>query len=76
MTALYSTVILHGCVSKCHFFYDIMVIVDSSGFFFLMCLFSDFYLTKLKLGNLNLDPKIFLCNFAAEICEISKSVKS
>ena len=40
---------------------------------FLMCLFSDFYLTKLKLGTSNLDPKIFLCNFAAEICEISKS---
>lgn len=69
MTAPYSTVILRECVSKCHFFYDIMVIVDSSVFF-LMCLFSDFYLTKLKLGNLNLDPKIFLCNFAAEICEI------
>lgn len=64
-------VILQVCVSKCHIFYDIMVTIDSSVFF-LMCLFSDFYLTKLKLCNLNLYPKIFLCSFTAEICEILK----
>lgn len=44
-----------------------MVMVEGSGLFIL---FLSFYLTKLKLGNSNLDPVIFLCNFAAEICEI------
>ena len=58
------------CVSICYFFYDIIVMVDGRGF---VCLFLSFYLTKLKLGNSSLDPKIFLCNFAAEICEILKS---
>ena len=47
MTALYSKVILHVCVAKCHFFYDIMVTADSSVFFFNVFVFR-FLLNKIK----------------------------